>query len=182
MNHGELTANVAGRLAEKFEGRVEILFDHGDPALDQVGVIHSWFGDKLSRKSLLADLDIAVVLPKSNDVILLAEIEESSSSPKTLLGDIFATLLAGHFTFQSKRQLNITECAEFLVLFHGSPRDDLVHYIDRRLHNLGDLPFEVVMSSFGDKTDLESQLSRHIDSAITNYWQKSAIANRKSKI
>lgn len=29
MNSGEMTAKVAGKLTEKFGGRVDILFDHG---------------------------------------------------------------------------------------------------------------------------------------------------------
>ena len=146
MNNGELTAKVARKLAETFKGRADILFDHGNSATDdsnRVGVIRAWFGEKLSRKSLLADLDIAVVSPESNDVLLFAEIEESSASPKTIFGDIFATLLAEHFTFRGKRQLNVAECAKFVVLFHGSPRDDLVQYIDRKLRDLGNLAFEV---------------------------------------
>lgn len=172
MNNGELTAKIATRLATKFERHVEILFDHRKPKgndANRIGVIRSWFGDKLSRKSLLADLDIAVVLRGSNNVLLLAEIEESSANPKTILGDVFATLFGEHFTFQGKRTLNVNENTKFVVLFHGLPRNNLVTYISKRLGDFGNLPFQVVIGAFCDETDLEDQLDRTIDTAIANY-------------
>lgn len=173
MNNGELTAKIARVLTKKFEGRADILFDHGDKAVDgadKVGTISAWYGDTLNRDALLADLDIAVVLPQSNRVLLLIEVEESTANPKTILGDVFAALLGEHFTFQGKRTLDVGEWTTLVVLSHGNPREDLVTFLADRLSRYKSAHIsEVVIDMFKGESDLETKLTCQVEDALANH-------------
>jgi len=182
MDNGKLTADVARKLSKKFGTRAEILFDHGDPekdGKDQVGVIRSWFGDKLARDFLLADVDIAVVLPNSNQVLALVEIEESSASPKTLLGDVFATLFGDHIIFQGKRELLVDERTTLIVLSRGGSRQVITHLnkilaSQQNEQTKNSCIHRIIIDTF-DKSNLEQKLTRVIEDAIAN--QQSKIKN-----
>jgi hypothetical protein len=97
MADGELTARAARYPISglDFPG-YEVLFDHGDPFIDpptRLGNISSWYGEVYSSKSQLALLDIAVVETETDRAFVLVEIEETSSTPKVILGDLFGTLM-----------------------------------------------------------------------------------------
>jgi hypothetical protein len=177
MNNGELTAEVARRLTAEFKGRADILFDHGDPerdGLDKVGVIRSWFGDKRKRGTLIADLDIAVVLPDSDKVLALIEIEESSANPKTLLGNVFATLLGDHITFQCKREFQVDSQTMLIVLAQSNSEKQVITHLNQILAtsvNWGTRNAcirNVLIDTFRDRFDLEKKLFRLVKSAIEN--------------
>lgn len=177
MNNGELTAQVARVLARKFNGRADVLFDHGDKKTDgeeKVGVIRSWFGDKLMRDSLLADLDIAVVLPDSNRLVVLIEIEESSANPKTLLGDVFATLFGDHITFQGKRELVVDSKTILIVLAHSKSDLQAASHISGLLqarsmwNTRNSCVGQIVVEMYQDSANLEAKLVTLIEHAIIN--------------
>ena len=165
MNNGELTAQVARVLARKFNGRADVLFDHGDKKTD---------GDKLMRDSLLADLDIAVVLPDSNRLVAVIEIEESSASPKTLLGDLFATLFGDHITFQGKRELVVDSKTALIVLAHSKSNMQAANHISGLLHarsawkTRNSCVGSIVVGTYEDSADLEDKLVTLIENAIIN--------------
>ena len=100
MPAGELTAQAARRLTKDISyPRFMVLFDHGNPRMDgvnRVGQIASWFGSHYDRNSRLALLDIALVDRKTNSVLALVEIEETSAVPKTIIGDAFGFLFGDH--------------------------------------------------------------------------------------
>lgn len=172
MNNGELTAQVARVLTAKFQSRAEILFDHGDQKADggvKVGVIRAWFGDTLNRGVLLADLDIAVILSQSNRALLLIGVEESAASPKTLLGDALAALLAEHFTFQGKRDLDVGSWTTLLVLARSDTHANVVAFLSDKLGEIGSARIgRVVLDTFQDKTELEKKLAQQIEYALAN--------------
>lgn len=170
MNNGELTAEVARLLSAGFQSRAEILFDHGKREIDgtgRVGVIHAWFGDTLNRRSLLADLDIAVLSPQSNRVLLLIEVEESPVSPKTILGDTVAALLAEHFTFQGKRDLDVGSWTTLLVLVRSTTHAEVIGLLSEKLGEIkSSCVGRAVIDTFQDKAELEKRLTERIESAL----------------
>jgi hypothetical protein len=112
--------HVARRLACKLSDReVDVLFDHGDPAVDRpdcLGKIASWFGSHLSLATRLALLDIDVVQRDTNAAAALIEIEETTATPKVLLGDLLGTLLGDHVTFHSTHHLEVGPGTTLIVL------------------------------------------------------------------
>ncbi len=91
---GWITAKVARKLSKELSSEgIKVLFDHGDPAIDDprnLGQIASWFGNISNRQSRLALVDIAFIRAGTDDVLLLAEIEDTSSNPKVILGDAYS--------------------------------------------------------------------------------------------
>jgi hypothetical protein len=117
--HGELTAEIGKSL--KFDG-YDVFYDHGDPLNTNVGKIVSWFGSEsdIGQGMGLSQLDIAVYEINSKNVVALIEIEETEDKPKTLLGDVFATLLGKKFTFPGKRKLQIGYWTTLIVMGKSS--------------------------------------------------------------
>ena len=75
----------------------QVYYDHGDSGLhDNVAVIKGFLGDTVTSKNKLADVDV-IVANQNHEVLLLIEIEESPLSPKTLLGDVFASIFSNKF-------------------------------------------------------------------------------------
>lgn len=75
----------------------QVYYDHGDSGKhDNVAVIKGFLGDTVTSKNKLADVDV-MVANQNHEVLLLIEIEESPLSPKTLLGDVFASILSTKF-------------------------------------------------------------------------------------
>jgi hypothetical protein len=182
MNKGKLTAKMARILGEKFKGRADILFDLGNPktdGADKVGIIRSWFGSKLTRGSLLANLDMAVVLPKPNQVVALIEIEESAANAKTLLGDVFATLFGDHITFRGKPELKVDAQTILIVLACSSSHRQVASYLNQTLRVNPDWRTKnsrigrVVIDAFRTESELEEKLTNVIENAL---------ARRQSKI
>jgi hypothetical protein len=85
---GKYTRIIGERLKEKLEKDCyEVFYDHGD--LEHR--IVAYFKD-YSRRYILSFVDIVVV--KGDEVKILCEIEETSSNPKKVLGNLVSILLA----------------------------------------------------------------------------------------
>lgn len=142
MSHGRLTAKTARYLSQFIEkDGYNVLFDHGDPSedpIDHVGEISSWFGEKLTASSQLALLDIAIVETETSQAVALFEIEETSSTPKIILGDAFGTLLGDHITFQAKRPLVVGEFTTLIILLKQPKGDqsEKIDYLQTQLRQL----------------------------------------------
>ncbi|HKZ79137.1 MAG TPA: hypothetical protein VI793_17785 [Anaerolineales bacterium] len=179
MNHGEWTARIARILAGHLQQRnYEVLFDHGrpdsDPA-DKVGKIASWVGPSYSYEAILGHLDIAIVVPTTNRVAALIEIEESTDNPKTLMGDLFATLLGERVTFQGQRQLHVGAWTTLLVLaqiahpnhqarleYLQTTATQLKTHTDAANSRIG----KVILDGFANEAELETKIKQYVDSAI----------------
>src|SRR3990172_5294661 len=113
---GELTPNAAERLSGYCDAKgYDVLYDHG-PKKANVGTIVSWFGEQYNREAELSQVDIAVVEKSSHKAIALIEIEETSDSPKTILGDVFGVLLGEHIWFGGKQELSVDEHTTLIVI------------------------------------------------------------------
>jgi hypothetical protein len=168
MPAGEITGRVARKLAQKLSPRgFDVLFDHGNPSIDspdQLGEIVAWFGLQYNQKARLAVLDIAVVSRDTGRVLALVEVEESSATPKTLLGDVFATLLGESFMFQGRRELDVDDKTVLIVLLRaetGGKQEQILAVCDR-LDQLLPLPHTLVkrvkIDTFVDEVELEEKL------------------------
>ena len=120
MPHGEHTARVVRALRQTLSDReVDILFDHGEQGVDPpecLGEIVSWYGPQYGTEARLALLDIAVVWRNGDRAAALIEIEESSATPKVVMGDLTAVLFGDHLTFQGKRRLEVGAWTTLIVL------------------------------------------------------------------
>jgi len=96
----------------------QVYYDHGDSRLhDNVAVIKGFLGDTVTSKNKLAEVDVMVV-NQNHEVLLLIEIEESLLSPKTLFGDVFASIFSNKFAVNvSGRQtyFSVTKQTKLLV-------------------------------------------------------------------
>ena len=106
MKNGKKTEEIGLWLTQylKPKNRYSVFYDHGNQLEDQtVVVIKGFFGDKVTNRNRLADVDVMVV-NNDNEVILLIEIEESKMSPKKLLGDIFTAMMCNRFAVRIKKE------------------------------------------------------------------------------
>ena len=89
-----LTEYVRSELSDK---NYTVYYDHGDPQKYRiVAAIKGFIGEEVRNENRLTDVDV-MVADEKGDIVLLIEIEESPISPKTLLGDIFASLFSTKF-------------------------------------------------------------------------------------
>jgi len=80
-----------------------VYYDHGNKLTDpNVAVVKGFFGDTVTNTSRLADVDIMVVKP-SGEIAILIEIEESSTTPKKLVGDLFTILMCNRFAVRGAK-------------------------------------------------------------------------------
>ena len=169
---GQLTADVAERLAEYYDGKgFDVLHDHGTDPRNR-GEIIAYFGERPSRKTGLSQLDIAVFERSSEKICALIEVEESSARPKTLLGDVFATLFAEHISFRGKT-LEVCDHASLIVVGKGGESDkECVEHLNRQAESISSMMGNtrmrvgrVVIGLFTDGQGLEELLKNKIDEA-----------------
>lgn len=102
---GEETGIFGHWLTHYFEDSTEfhqylVYYDHGDAKSNKnVVAIKGLYGDEISRQNQLAQIDIMVVNP-NNEVMLLIEIEEREGSPKKFVGDLFAILMCNRISIR----------------------------------------------------------------------------------
>ncbi len=102
------TRNIATKLRENFKrdhprySGIRVYFDHGNKGRNKtVCRPIAYMGRRYGADATLAGLDI--VLVQDGSACLLVEIEEDPSTrPKTIVGDIFATLLSDNIRIKTK--------------------------------------------------------------------------------
>lgn len=162
----------------------DILHAHGQPVVDSpllLGRISSWFGETYKRETILADLDMAVVSHAAavshnqERVYVLIEIEETSSKPKVILGDVLATLLGKGIKFQGCRDLQVGRWTTLIVLAHDKHQSQLSRlpyleaqgkYLRENLLTPNASIGRVVIDTFVDDLQLEEKLRQSITEAI----------------
>lgn len=146
--HGKMTGEFGAWLTNFIRGNdfgqsLDVYFDHGDKeSFPNVVEIKGIYGNTVHRRNHLADIDVIVVNDK-DEAILLIEIEESKSatSPKKLLGIIFAILCCNHAGVGVKNRQKIFKISpktRLVVATHLRKRSGLPKKIDEvilpRLH------------------------------------------------
>ena len=94
--HGKATAEIGRNL--KIEG-CDVFYDHDEPS-SFVGKIASSIDKTPAMGEELSQLDIAIIEKITNKVVALIEVEETTDTPKTFLGDIFGILMGKSVSFK----------------------------------------------------------------------------------
>jgi len=87
MKHGEQTKEFGLWLIDHLKKNDEysVFYDHGNPQEDPtVVVIKGFFGDEVTNRNRLTNVDVMVV-KNDKEIVLLIEIEENRMSPKKVL-------------------------------------------------------------------------------------------------
>jgi hypothetical protein len=142
-------------------------------SVESLGHIVSWFGSKYGYSSRLALLDIAVA--KGTRALALIEIEESSDEPKTLIGDLFATLLGDHITYRGQ-ELEVGPFTTLIVLGHNKEgRSDSAALLEQHGNSLlstlrsGNASIgRVVVDTFRDESELEDKLKEQVERVLSH--------------
>ena len=106
MKHGKKTEEFGLWLIQHLEhlkvnDQYSVFYDHGNPQDDPtVVVIKGFFGDEVTNRNRLTDVDVMVV-NNDKEIVLLIEIEENRMSPKKVLGDIFSTVMCNQFAVRT---------------------------------------------------------------------------------
>lgn len=182
MGNGKLyTAPAARQLRHLVEpSDFQLFYDHGDA--DDAVAIAVWYGEPYTqplRPKQLAHLDLAVVHAKSLRVVALIEIEDTTDNPKTLLGDLMATLVGGGIAIGAQTQWTIGPWTTLMVLAHvDNPArqqeyQGRIDYLQAQIRRL--LPFigtnnarigAVLLDSFVTQVELDDKLQRYVRTAI----------------
>jgi len=121
--HGEQTGMFGRWLTQYLEDtpmyrQYLLYYDHGCKQSEpNVVVIKGFWGESVTNKNRLADVDLIVANP-NKEAMLLIEIEERESSPKKILGDVFAILMCNHFAVRQnnvQHYFNITPETKLIV-------------------------------------------------------------------
>jgi hypothetical protein len=169
---GEIGAQLTARFADR---GLQVYYDHpqnGTASLENAGRIVAWYGSEHKRESQLTFIDIAIVYRASNHALALIEIEETTSKPKVLLGDVLATLLGDQITFKGNPLL-ISADTLFLILTKGTERDERIQFLQEQVNalrphlktpnsNVG----QIVIDTFSDEDDLEKKLIQYLEPKV----------------
>lgn len=165
------TVPLANYLAGLYQGSSrQVYYDHGPDSLR----IYSWFGPKYTPPHSarhLAWMDIVIADPQTKDVYQIIEVEDTSSRPKTILGDIMAVLLGDGLSFAGKNDWQIGEWTTCFVLCKASSQsstaqvqlDYMQHQITAILPHLGTGNArigQIILGQFTDLADLQAFLTR----------------------
>lgn len=100
---GSLTVQLGQKLHQWLSINVsskKIIYDHGDRNLAEVGEVKSIMITDNNDEIELSDMDITI-FDENDNISYVIEVEESSSTPKTILGDVFSLLFARKMRFHN---------------------------------------------------------------------------------
>ena len=96
---GVATARFGEDLVKEFGDQYVVYYDHGDPdKSENVAACKAFYGtpgEGVHNVNRLADVD-ALVGDTDGRALVLIEIEERPSSPKKIVGDVFALAMSNH--------------------------------------------------------------------------------------
>jgi hypothetical protein len=155
MADGEYTAKFGEELTKELEpySDFQVYYDHGDSSKPNVGNITPYLRDKpYNNSTTLANVDI-LITHKTNNIekaVILIEIEETKSAPKTILGDIFNLLLAGSVCFSRNKDLKLDFPLDKTYLIVGAVdgHDDKLRKIGYIFNEIKDLKKQITGSVF----------------------------------
>ena len=135
----------------KENDQYSVYYDHGDKAQDpNVATIKGFFGQQVTRRNRLADLDVMIVDNDRDEVVLLIEIEETESPPKKLLGDVFAMLMCNQIAVKietEQRYFSLSPQTQLIVAgtvsSRGAGREKIRNTIAPRLQQF-DVPSDSI--------------------------------------
>ena len=175
-SHGQYTVAAAEAITDEMDKRgFDVYYDHGKKS-DRVGTIAVSFEKKLHNDSQISQLDIAIVDRQANNyrIIALIEIEDTTDNPKTLIGDVFTTLMGDsvHLPDRSKTA-NVGAWTTLIILGKSGRHPDRLKEISKKV-NRTKLDFgtenskigNIVIDFFPSADELKKILLDHINNAI----------------
>jgi hypothetical protein len=174
QKHGIFTAHLGSSLRSELSDKNYIVhYDHGPSGTPGIGAISAYYGKEKHRETKLADLDIAILNP-DKQVILLIEIEESDDRPKTILGDAMAVLMADGIDCKDGPLEKIGEWTTLLIISKGSgeKHEQRRRVIEERLDTIrsGAQPGKIRLGAvkvrlFEEESELRGIVGEYLDSA-----------------
>jgi hypothetical protein len=175
--HGRLTSETAQAITIEMNKRgFDVYYDHGDPSNPFVGTIPVSTEEELTSKNQISQLDIVVVERdiNKNKAIALIEIEETTDTPKTLIGDIFTTLMGDSVHLPGRR--NKAKVGNWTTLIiigkdagHEDRNDRICNLANKAKSALGTGNSKIgniVIEAFSENKLLKDVLMEKIDKAI----------------
>ncbi len=153
VKHGRLTAYLGKRLAYTYprDGKIFALYDHGEPDDPAVSAIRLYLrGFPFDNQSVLADMDIMIA--EGNKAIILIEIEETTITPKQVVGDIFAPFFAESLVFKSNEEYKIDKTCLIIGLL-TNPAGNAAIKTDRLVNTIRELQQSLKKISFSFSID-----------------------------
>ena len=171
---GKATSAAAQLITGKLNDRgYDVYYDHGDAGGEFVGKIAVSINKDLGRVKEISQMDIAVINRKSNKVIALVEIEETTDNPKKLIGDIFAVLMGSSIHLPKEKIAKVGKWTTLIILGkgegHKTRNERILKLADRAKSALGTVNskiVKIVIESIGEKDNLEELLMKKVDEAI----------------
>lgn len=126
--HGRETSEAAQAITVEMNKRgFDVYYDHGDPSSPFVGTIAVSTEEKLVSKNQISQLDIVIVGRdiNKNKAIALIEIEETTDTPKTLIGDIFTTLMGNSVHLPGREnKAKVGNWTTLIIIGKGAGHED----------------------------------------------------------
>lgn len=121
---GALTSAAAKFLADELnESGFDVYCGHGVKG-PFTGKIVSSLTENYKRGDELAHLDIAIVNQATYEVVALVEVEETTDKPKTLLSDLFGTLMGNFISLPNGRKPIVGAHTTLIILAKGRNHED----------------------------------------------------------
>ena len=119
---GVATTRFGEELVKEFGDQYVVYCDHGDPdKSENVAACKAFYGtpgEGVHNANRLADID-ALIADSDGRALVLIEIEERPSSPKKIVGDIFALAMSNHVAVGRGDQACFTIGAHTQVIIAG---------------------------------------------------------------
>lgn len=171
--HGRSTSDVAKAIRAKMNKRgFDVYCGHGEKG-PFIGKIVSSIKEKYKRGDELAHLDIAIVKKDTNDAVALIEIEETNDKPKTLLSDLFGTLMGNFISLPGQGKIAVGNQTTLIMVVKGKNHGARNKYICEKammakptLGTGNSQIGNIVINSFTDNEKLKKVLVRKINEAI----------------
>jgi hypothetical protein len=173
--HGRLTSEAAQAITAEMNKRgFDVYYDHGDPSNPFVGTIAVSIEKELSSKNQISQLDIAIVERDTHKAVVLIEIEETTDTPKTLIGDIFTTLMGESIHLPGrKNKAKVGNWTTLIIIGkdagHEGRNDRICNLVNKAKSALGTGNSQIgniVIAAFSDKRPLTDLLMEKITEAI----------------
>lgn len=141
--HGEKTGIFGKDLyqyCKEIYPSLSVYYDHGNKEADpNVVAAMGYYGEKVRNNNRLTDVDI-LIGSQDKHIVLLIEVEQSTASPKTVLGDILATKMCNKFAVKTDNNnhdvYSVTPDSRLLIAFpykeRGNKKQKMEH-IERRI-------------------------------------------------
>jgi len=150
----------------------DLYYHHGEASAFR-GQIVSSIEEEYKRGDRLAQLDIAIVKKDTDDAVVLIEIEDTTDKPKTLISDLFGTLMGNFISLRGNRKLRVGNHTTLIILAKGKNHEDRIIHIREKavlakphMGTKNSVIGNIVIEPFADGKELNTMVMKKINEAI----------------